>query len=402
MKKYRYVVSDKDGVHVKGMIRATNADDAKSALQKAGNVIISLGEDVPIARGFWNKAKLSFLDKMMFTKHLSIMIRVGITLTESLSILMSQLSKSSSRKMFENILNMVRSGQTLSASLSQYEDVFSEIYVNMVAIGEESGTLSEVLKYLDVQLEKEYELRKKVISAFIYPAVIIGITVLLMLGIVIFIMPKITDIFESFEVTLPLPTRVLIGMSDILVHKPHFVIIGGLVSAFLIFIILKSKFIQPFFHRIVLRLPVFGTLLKNVNLARFARTMHSLMAAGVPITRSLQITGGMFTNTLYRNAILESYAKVEQGGQLGESFKGNETLFPQLLTRMLVVGEKTGSLEETTEHLAMLYERNVDSITRNLTTLLEPFLLIFMAGMVGGVAISIILPIYQLPNLLAS
>ncbi|MDP2624783.1 MAG: type II secretion system F family protein, partial [Candidatus Peregrinibacteria bacterium] len=160
------------------------------------------------------------------------------------------------------------------------------------------------------------------------------------------------------------------------------------------------KFLKPFWHRVALRLPVFGKLLIYVNLARFSRTMNSLLQAGIPITESLDIVKSMIGNSVYRRAIEQARDKVEQGGKLGESFLEEERLFPPLVSKMIFIGEKTGSLEKTTDHLAKLYENNVDSITKNLTVLLEPLLLVFMGVLIGGVAVSIILPIYQLPSLI--
>ncbi len=402
MRKFHYVITNEKGARKKGRIHASSKDDAVKKLQNKKFVIISVREDVKKKQWFWQKPHLSFQDKMMFTKHLSTMIRVGISITEALKILMEQTKGRNNRKMYENILKMVESGQTLSDSLRNYEEVFSGLFINMVATGEEGGTLDEVLEYLDQQLEKEYDLRKKIISAFIYPAVIISITLILALGVVIFIIPKISEIFTSFNMDLPLPTKILIGVSTFMVEKPLQTI--GLLAALILVssFLFKTKHLKPFWHRIVLRLPVFGKLLVYANLARFARTLNSLMQAGVPITKALLVVANMFTNDMYKKATVRGQAKVEKGGQLGPAFEGNGKLFPPLVTKMLFIGEKSGSLETATDHLAALYERNVDSLTKNLSVLLEPILLVFMGGLIGGVAISIILPIYQLPNLLAS
>ena len=285
--------------------------------------------------------------------------------------------------------------------LKKYDFIFSDLFINMIATGEKSGTLDKVLDYLDEQLDKEYDLRKKVISAFIYPVVILSITMMLSLGIVFFIMPKITKIFSSFEITLPLPTRILIGFSTLLTDKPLITFGAFFMFIALMVFLLKWKVLKPFWDWLSLHTPVFGRVLHYANLARFSRTLTSLLQAGMPVTKALNVISTMMTNTLYKEAIKNSAAKVEQGGQLGEAFEGQEKLFPVLAVKMLYVGEKTGSLETTMNQLALLYERNVDGLTRNLTVLLEPLLLVFMGMMVGGVAISIILPIYQLPNLLS-
>jgi len=220
------------------------------------------------------------------------------------------------------------------------------------------------------------------------------------LGIVIFIMPKITKIFTSFDVQLPLITRMLIGSSEFMTTKP-FTAVGGAVSIILFLIaIFKFKKFKPFWDRVFLRVPVFGRILIYANLARIARTINSLIQTGVPITETLEITRKMLSNSEYKEAIGSAKEKVEQGGQLGASLEDNPKLFPPLATKMLFIGEKTGSLDVTTDRLAQLYEHNVDSLTKNMSTLLEPMLLVLMGTMVGGLALSIILPIYQLPNLL--
>lgn len=348
---------------------------------------------------FWEKPNMNFQEKMMFVKQLSIMIKMGTTIVESLQIIIKQTKLKKNKKMYEKIIEMIESGQTLSVSLKEYDYIFSNIFINMIKTGEESGNLEKVLEYLDIQLEKEYELRGKVISAIIYPVVIIGITLLMTLGIVIFIMPKITKIFQSFKVTLPLVTRLLIGISSFIIEKP-FITLFSFVGIILFFkIIFGLKSLKPFWDKVIIHLPVFGKIMIATNLARFNRTVSSLLKSGVPIIKALEVTGGMLDNSLYKEAIDEARDKVEKGGNLGESFN-NEKLFPIMFISMLYIGERSGSLEVTTERLADLYERNVDAMTKNLSVLLEPFLLVFMAIMVGGIALSIILPIYQLPNLL--
>ncbi len=400
-KRFKYKLSDKIGEDSKGLIEAESETEAIKRLTSGGHTLISIHEVSQGGLPFWEKPSLSFEDKMLFTKHLATMLRAGITITEALQILGSQTAQARNRQMYENILRSVKAGQSLSESMRVYDFIFSDLFINMIATGEKSGTLDKVLDYLDEQLDKEYDLRKKVISAFIYPVVILSITMILSLGIVFFIMPKITKIFSSFEITLPLPTRILIGFSSLLTEKPLLTFGAfGLLIGLAIFL-LKWKALKPFWDWLSLHTPVFGRVLHYANLARFSRTLTSLLQAGMPLTKALNVISTMMTNSLYKEAIKNSAAKVEQGGQLGEAFEGQEKLFPVLAVKMLYVGEKTGSLETTMNQLALLYERNVDGLTRNLTVLLEPLLLVFMGMMVGGVAISIILPIYQLPNLLS-
>ena len=328
------------------------------------------------------------------------MIKVGITVTEAFEIIFAQAEKRGLRSMFEDILERIKTGQSLASSLRKYNSVFSNLFVNMIETGEESGNLGRVLHRLTIQLEKEYELKKRVFSALIYPAVIISVTIIMAIGIVLFIMPKITGIFEKFDIDLPLPTRILIGFSKFLTEQTLIAIgmtvgiVGGIIF------LGKLKALKPFWHTLSLKLPVFGDLLISANVARFSRTINSLLQSGVPVAEGLEMTGKMLDNTLYKTALEEVGEKIAQGGSIGKNLEKHGKLFPQLATKMLEIGEKTGSLEVTTKYIAQLYEKNVEDKTRNLSVLLEPLLLVFMAVMVGGIALSIILPIYQLPSLL--
>ena len=401
MNKFRYLIGDKMGAESRGFVYANNEKEAIKSLTKQGHSVISVTEEHKPWKNIFDKPHLTFQDKMLFAKHMATMLRAGITITEALQILGSQAVQANNKKMYDTLVNSIKAGRSLSESMRDYDCVFSELFINMVETGEKSGTLDQVLDYLDTQLDKEYEIRKKVVSAFIYPAIIMSITVILSFGIVFFIMPKISDIFVAFDVTLPLPTRILIGLSNFMTRQPLMAFGTFVMFVILTVLFFKLRALKNFRDNLFLHLPVFGRVLLYANLARFARTFYSLTQAGLPITRALTVISNMFNNALYKQAVLAAEAKVEQGGQLGEAFEGQEKLFPVLTVKMLYVGERTGSLETTMQQLAVLYERDVDNLTRNLTTLLEPLLLLFMGLLVGGVAISIILPIYQLPNLIS-
>lgn len=400
MPKYSYVLVSESGVKSKGIIIAPNLQTAQRKLKSRNEIIVSIIEEKNLVNHFWEKPRLSFQGKVLFTKNLTTMIQVGITLTESFRIIINQTKERNIKKMYQNVLEMLETGQSLSKSLRPYEYIFGEVFINMIATGEKSGNLEKVLKYLDIQLEKEYEVRKKVTSAFIYPAIILGLTLIITLGIVLFIMPKITKIFKSFDIQLPLITRVLIAINEFVLNKPLIAIFGAImVIAFFVFIFSVKK-LKPFWQKIILYFPVFNKIIIYSNLARFCRTLNSLIQSGIPLTRALGISGKMSGNIYYQRLIKQAKEKVETGGSLGKSLEGHERLFPEIATKMIEIGEKTGSLEVTTQKLAVLYEDNVDAITRNLSILLEPMLLVFMAVMVGGIALSIVLPIYQLPSLL--
>lgn len=400
MPKFEYVITDKAGRKKEGTINASNKQKATEKLRRKNEIIISITEKKRGRLFLFGKPRMSLQEKVVFTKSLATMIKVGITVTEAFEIIFDQAEKRGLKSMFEDILERIKTGQSLASSLRKYNHVFSDLFVNMIETGEESGNLGRVLHRLTIQLEKEYELRKRVTTALIYPAVIISVTIIMAVGIVLFIMPKITKIFEKFDIDLPLPTRMLIGFSKFLTEQTLIAVAVTVGITGGIIFLAKLKALKPFWHTLSLKLPVFGDLLISANVARFSRTINSLLQSGVPVAEGLGMTGKMLDNTLYKTALEEVGEKIVQGGSIGENLEKHKRLFPQLATKMLQIGEKTGSLEVTTKYIAQLYEKNVEDKTRNLSVLLEPLLLVFMAVMVGGIALSIILPIYQLPNLL--
>ena len=401
MIKFKYVISTQQGVIQKGIIYAPDEKEAATKIMNEGNVVISLMEESKKKDWFWENPHLSLVEKMTFANHMETMMQVGITVTEAIDIIKNQMTTAKNRKMFDSILNMLKSGQSLSKALSKYDYIFSDVFVNMVAIGEESGTLEKTFGYINLQLEKDYELRKRVVSAFVYPAFIVSLTLMLTIGVVVFILPKITKIFETFNMELPLPTRIMIGASKFITGSPLLALLlaGGIIG--LIYFLITTTYLKSIRDNFVLHIPIFGKLAKDINLARFSRILNSLLQAGVPITKALEITGKMLTSKPYKDAVTKAMQMVDKGGTLGEAFTNDENLFPSLVTKMLAIGEKTGSIETTTDHLAKMYEQSVDNITKNLSVLLEPILLVFMGALVGSVAVSVIMPIYQLPNMLS-
>lgn len=401
MAKFEFVLSTTGGRREEGVLIASTKEAALQKLRQTNKIIISCNESCKKKMTFfWEKPHLSFEDKLMFTKHLHAMIKAGIVITEALQIFIDQTKNKNSREMFETILNMIKSGQTLAKSLANYKDVFSDVYVNMLAAGEESGTLEDTLEYLEIQMEKDYDLRKKLKGALIYPAVIMSITLIMALGIVVFIMPKVTKIFSTFKMKLPFITQMLIDFGDLMTNKYYIAIPGFIAFIIALIFILKLKPVKKFFGRVGLKMPVVGKILIKTNLALFARTLSSLLKSGIAMSKALDIVYSTMSNDLYKNAILDAKQRVEQGGTLADSFEKYPKLFPTLMVKILMVGERTGSLENSTEHMAEMYEKDVDNITKNLSTLLEPILLVFMAMIVGGLALAIITPIYQLPNMI--
>lgn len=397
---FRYIISTKKGQIQKGEIEAADIASATTALRKKGFLIISLEEKKKLI--FRPEKILNFfgivsnLEKVNFTKHLSLMLKAGLTLNESLKILKDQTTSLQFKKIFSHLIKVVEGGETLSAGLAHYPRIFSDFYINVVRAGEKSGALEENLEHLALQLMKDFELRRRVTSAMAYPLVVLSATLILGVSLSLFVFPKLARLFKTFKVELPLLTRMLLVVTDFL---EHWAIYAGLAAIVLIFIlrwILRLKVIRPYWHKFILYLPLFGKIARNLNLARFARGLGSLLKSGLPIIQSLEIAANTLNNYSYKFVLKKAKIEVEKGEKISKALSLYSLLFPPMVFQMIAVGEKTGRLEETLFYLAEFYEDEVDIATKNLSTILEPVLLIVIGVVVGGVALAIITPLYQL------
>lgn len=340
---------------------------------------------------------VSFKEKFFFTKHLSLMLKSGIPIDDILSTLATQAKGELFRKVLTQVAEDVSRGQSLTKALSKHPRVFSPFYRSLVEVGEESGTLEESLFYLVEQMEKEHTLAQKVQSAMLYPAIVLTATGVIGFAIAFFILPQIVTLFESFQVELPLTTKILIWTA-------HFLKDWGLIAlpalgAFIVGLafFLNLPTIKPHWHALLLRLPIFGYLFQNVALAAVCRNLGIMLKSGVPITSALDTSAEVEENLVYKRDLGKIAEEVKKGKTLESIFieqKFKE--FPIFMVRMIGVGEKSGNLEENLAYLGDYFESEVDTIANNLTVILEPALLLFIGGVVAFVALSIISPIYQI------
>lgn len=337
---------------------------------------------------------ITHLDKTLFAKHLAIMIKSGLPLRESILILSKQARTKEFKKILQHILSQLDNGRSLANSLKKHNKIFDSLFISMIEIGEESGTLEENLKHLAQQLEKSHDLRRKVKAAMIYPAIILVSTVGLGTALSVFILPKLIPLFRALDVKLPLATKILLFIVNLIQNYGIFVILG-LASLIAISVLLsRLKPIKRCFHRFILVLPIVKSISRNVNLAYFSRTLATLLKSGIPIVNAMQITSGTLRNIIYQEALQKVSVSIQSGQAIGKNLKA--PLFPKITSRMISVGEKTGNLEESLFYLAQFYEKEVDEATKNLSTILEPILLVFIGLIVAFIAIAIITPIYQL------
>lgn len=339
--------------------------------------------------------QVSLFDKVLFAKHLTIMIKAGLSLRESVETIKEQTNSKKFKEILNDIIKRLDNGEALGDSLAKHPRIFSNFFVDMIRLGEESGTLEENLGHLALQLEKGYDLRKKVKAAMIYPVFILLTTLGVGATLTLFVLPKLIPLFKSFDIKLPLPTKILMGISEAFQNHGILILIGIILVSGALILISRIKKVKKFNHRLLISLPIIGPIYRNTNLIQFSRTLGVLLKSGISIITALEITANTLPNLIYQQALKETSLKVQRGESLGNYLHLHPKLFPPTVSRMVEVGEKTANLEETLLYLAEFYEKEVENATKNLSSISEPILLIIIGTLIGFVAISIIMPIYQ-------
>ncbi|MFQ6083753.1 MAG: type II secretion system F family protein [Candidatus Aminicenantia bacterium] len=397
--RFSYIAKTKTGESRSGIIDALNILEARKILLGKDLIVISvtpLREKakreflIPFLEG------VSFLDKLLFAKHLSLMIKVVVSIRESIATIQEQSKSKKFKKILDDVLKGVDDGQPLADTLARYPEIFDLFYINMIKIGEESGSLEKSLEHLAIQLEKNHELKMKIRAAMIYPSIILTSIAVLSISLTFFILPKITPIFEAFDVELPLSTRILIGTTEFLKDYGLFALVGTIFLFLFFSLLYRLRPIRLLVHKIVLKLPLFGSMTKSINLAYLSRNLGILLKSGVPLVSALNTTQATLENLIYQKEIERAAEEVKKGRSVSSHFQKREPLFPPMISRMVGVGEKTGNLEETLIYLSNFYEVEVDKLTKNLSAIIEPILLLITGMVVGFVALSIISPIYEI------
>jgi type IV pilus assembly protein PilC len=358
--------------------------------------ISSKGKEIRISLPFL-KQKVNQRSVAVFTRQLATMIDAGLPLVQSLEILSSQ----QDNKVFKNVIRQIKEdvegGSTFAGALTKHPSVFNELYTNLVVAGEEGGILDNILNRLASYIEKAEALKKKVKSALVYPSTIIGVAVIVVMILMIFVIPVFESMFKSAGQSLPLPTLIVLTISKMI--KKYVLIF---IPAFVFLIYLFKKYYQTKNGRAVvdsllLKLPVFGPLLKKIAVARFSRTLGTLVSSGVPILDGLTIVSRTAGNRTIETAILSARASIREGETIAEPL-GRSGIFPPMVIQMIAVGESTGALDSMLSKIAEFYEEEVDVAVANLTSLLEPLLMIFLGVVIGGVVIAMYLPIFNMAN----
>lgn len=337
-------------------------------------------------------------EKLFFVRNLGIMLKGGIPFSAAFNTLAEQTKNKFFAKILKTISKDIDRGLTLSESLKPYNKVFNEFFINMIESGEISGKLEEVLNQLYIHMKKQHELISKVKTALTYPAFVITIMVGIAIFMMISVVPKITNVFSEYQAELPLITRVLISISNFMVVNGPFTILLIVVIVLSIIKILQTKKGQFIFQAILLRVPVFSDMMKKINIARFSRTVSSLLKTDIMIIKTFQITAGVVSNLHYRKVILEISEKIRKGGQIHETIKSYPSFFPPVVTQMIMVGEQTGELDTILSELSEFYEEEVEKTLEVLPSLIEPMLILVLGVGVGLMAAAIIMPMYFLTS----
>lgn len=338
---------------------------------------------------------VSNTDIMLFTKHLSVALKSGVTIMEAIDILEGQ-AKGKLKKVIAEISKSLRGGDSLHKALGKHSKYFSPIYLNMVRSGELSGTLEDNLTRLSVELKKSISLKKKIKSAMIYPTFIFIAVFGLGMSVSLFVLPKILPLFKTLNVKLPLSTRALLFVAELFTTHGVQIVVVSTILLIMFFWLVRMNFIKPFTHWLILKTPIVNTIVKNVNLERFNRTFGTLLESGIAVDESLRITAQVIENRRYRSAILRIIPDIMGGISIKSATSKFPDLFPPITTKMIGIGEKTGNLSSTMTYLGEYYEEEVDEAVKNLSIIIEPVLLIFIGVLVGTVAIAILGPIYQI------
>lgn len=397
MFEYSYVAKNKEGTLIRGEVEAENEMSAAKLLSSKALVPIEIAVKRKSSFSFFDR--ISIKNKALFARQLATMINAGLPISQALQILIEQATSKKFKDILEQIARDIEGGSQLSTSLLRFQSVFHKTDISLIASGEASGTLDKVLLRLATQLEKDYKLNKKLRNAFTYPA-FIGVVVLGVVGLmIVYVMPQMEGLYESFNADLPLLTRIMISIS----HGLSRFFLPLLILLIAIVVLLIQYINRPagrkMWDSLKLRLPLFGDFLRKVYITRFSRTLSGLVAAGVPLLDSLEIVSESVGNVIFKDIIQKAAKKVKSGVPLSTPLK--ESLhFPLIVSQMIRVGEQTGELDNMLANLADYYEDEVDNIVKNFSSLVEPVIIVIMGLVVGLLLVAIMMPIYGLGKVL--
>ena len=399
---FSYKAVKKDGTHYEGTLEAPDKFALYKKLHEEGDTVLEARENGKRSsmKSFLNfsfgGAKMA--DRIMFAKNLAAMLKAGLPLARALTVLERQMTGKVWKPIFTSLSESLSKGTSFSAALALFPKTFSSLFVSMVAAGEESGSLAQSLLIVGEQLEKNYILQKKVRGAMMYPAIILGVMVVIGIMMLVFVIPKLTETFKAFGADLPFATKIVIWVSDFFAAHYIVIVIGLIFIVLGTYLFSKSKPGKRVLGRFFLKMPIIGTITKEINSARMSRTFSSLLSSGVEVVTAIKITAEVVQNVHYKEMLMKTADDIQKGSTIQSLFMPRGDLYPSFVSEMIGVGEETGTLSKTLFEVAIFYEAEVDQKTKDMSTIIEPFLMVFIGIGVGFFALAMISPIYSLSN----
>lgn len=398
--KFSYTAINKDGNKYTATMEAGDKSVFYQEFKKSGDTLVSVSEakKKKINLEFNFLSRIKTIDKITFAQNIGNMLEAGLSLSRSINVIERQNSNIKMQEVCRAVNSSIASGKSFHESLAAHPKVFSQLFISMVKAGEESGNLIESLKHVSSQMEKSFLLNKKIKGAMMYPSVIIGVMILIAILMLIYVVPGLTKTFVDLKVELPTSTKIILGISSFLQNYyilAFFIIIGvvlGLIYG------LKTKIGKLTFDTLILRVPVISGIVKESNSARTTRTLSSLLSAGVDLLQAVKITEEVMQNVLYKDVLARTELVVEKGEPLSTIFEKETRLYPVFVSEMISVGEETGKLSTMLIGVANFYENEVEQKTKDLSTIIEPVLMVIIGGAVGFFAVSMITPMYSVMN----
>jgi type IV pilus assembly protein PilC len=398
MEKFKYKAKDKEGKTVQGLVEASSITQAAKILREKDLLVIFLfpkGESLTtqVKKGL---SRVTLQDKVNFTRQLSTMINAGLNITESLSILENQANPAMGQ-LLNDVVREVEGGGNFADALEKHPKVFDQIYVALIRSGEAAGVLDKILLRLADNLEKGSEFRRKIKGAMVYPVIVVGGMIAVIVIMVIFVIPKLTMIYEEFQADLPISTKILIGVSKFASHFWWIVLIilAGLV--FFVKALSRNPQVKKQLDWLTFKMPIIGKLRKGMVLTEFTRTLGLLIGSGILIVEAIDVTCKSLGSPNYEEKMRDVAKEVEKGLPLATALARTE-IFPPILPQMIAVGEETGKLDEVLGKVSTYFEQEADAAVKGLTTAIEPIIMIILGVGVGFLMISIIMPIYSLTS----
>ncbi len=394
MPKFTYTAKDTQGKSIDGALEVEDRQAVISRLQSMGYFPVKITDVTPREKFSLAtiRSRVSTGDMVAFNRQLADLVAAGVPLVKALAIILSQIQAPTLREVVTDISKNVQSGDTLAQALQRHPKVFSPLNVALVRAGESGGMLDDVLQRMADYSESEANLKGKVISSLAYPVVMVAAGSIVIMILLTVVIPKITEVYSDLGQTLPLITRQLIFVTDSLVALRYVLPLMAIVAIFLMRMFLKSTEGRAIFDRVLLKIPVFGTVVHRREIAQFCRTLGNLVKNGVPILKALEITQEVISNVVIREEVAKLPVAISQGGAMAETLAGNP-LFPSIMVSMIAVGEETGQLDRVLLRISDTYEAQVDRSLKTLTSMLEPLIIVALGIVVGVIVIAMMLPI---------